>query len=108
MLLGGGNRGLSNYFFFVRPQLQFQRFVDQQMLLNDQFDQALFGAPGFPMRTSVIGPQMDAMPGAIQQRPASVTQNQPKPAATFYNLEHYYPPRMGGTTTPRMMQPLSR
>ncbi|MFO0914621.1 MAG: hypothetical protein U0795_16815 [Pirellulales bacterium] len=108
-LFGGNNRGVNSYFLFVRPQLHAERFMDQQMVRNNEFEQGIVGGPGQTRGQRLTLPQNDVVGGAIQQRPASAMQAAPRPAATFNFLDHYYPqagPAQGNGT--RVQQPLTR
>ena len=106
-LMGGTNQGWNNYFFFVRPQRQFQRFVDQQLLHEAQVEQTLMGLRTGAIQPGYAGQPLGAAPGVIQQRPASVGQSQPRQAAVFNNLGGFYPPRTPAIG-PRVLQPLSQ
>jgi hypothetical protein len=90
-LFRGDTGGLNSYYQFVRPQQDYQNFFNQQMLRNQRYDRAIYGSVGSIYQMGATLPIASEAAVGIQQRPASATALQPRPPATFMNLDHYYP-----------------
>ena len=79
--------GLPSYYQFVRPQLQFQRYVDTETARVQRLQNEVQLQGGAPLRQRLGAP---GDPAGVQMRPTAQGAV-PRTAATFMNRSHYFP-----------------
>jgi hypothetical protein len=79
--------GLPSYYQFVRPQLQFQRYVETETARVQRLQNEMQLQGGAQLRQRLGAP---GDPSAVQLR-ATAQGAVPRTAATFMNHSHYFP-----------------